>query len=36
MSLNEFRQANRGFTLQFLRAFAEFLSKGAFEFGWDS
>jgi hypothetical protein len=36
MDLNGFRQANRGFTPQFLRAFASFLSKGRFTFGWDS
>lgn len=36
MTLDQFRQANRGLTVQFLRSFAAFLSKGAFEFGWDS
>jgi len=36
MTLKEFRQANRGLTVQFLRSFAKFLSKGAFKFGWDS
>ncbi len=35
MDLNQFRQANRGVTPQFLRAFAAFLSNGRFEFGWD-
>jgi hypothetical protein len=36
MTLNEFRQANRGFTPQFLASFAAFLSKGRFRFGWDT
>lgn len=36
MTLDEFRRANRGLTEQFIRAFAAFLAKGAFQFGWDS
>lgn len=36
MTVEQFRQANRGLTVQFLRAFAAFLAKGAFKFGWDS
>jgi len=36
MTLDEYRQANRGLTEQFLRSFAAFLGKGAFKFGWDS
>jgi len=36
MSLDEFRQGNRGFTPQFLRALAAFLGRGRFKFGWDS
>jgi hypothetical protein len=36
MDLNGFRRANRGLTPKFLRAFAAFLSKGRFTFGWDS
>jgi hypothetical protein len=36
MTLDEYRQANRGLTVQFLRSFAAFLAKGAFKFGWDS
>lgn len=36
MTLDEYRQANRGFTVQFFRSFAAFLAKGAFRFGWDS
>jgi hypothetical protein len=36
MTANEFREANRGLTVQFLRAFAGFMAKGAFKFGWDS
>ena len=36
MSWNDFRQANRGLTPTFLRAFASFLARGPFQFGWDS
>lgn len=36
MTLDQFRQANRGFTPQLLRSFAAFLSKEPFQFGWDN
>lgn len=36
MTLNQFREANRGLTIQFLRGFAAFMRRGAFQFGWDS
>jgi hypothetical protein len=36
MTIDEYRQANRGLTIHFLRSFAAFLQKGRFEFGWDS
>lgn len=36
MTLDQFRQANRGFTPQFVRSFACFLARGPFRFGWDS
>jgi hypothetical protein len=36
MTLGEYRLANRGMTVQFLRGFAAFLVKGPFRFGWDS
>jgi hypothetical protein len=35
MTLDQFRQANRGFTEQFVRAFAAFMERGGFQFGWD-
>jgi hypothetical protein len=35
MSLDEYRQANRGLTVQFLRSFAAWLARGPFKFGWD-
>jgi hypothetical protein len=36
MTLYEYRQANRGLTVQFLRSFAAFLGKGRFKFAWDN
>jgi hypothetical protein len=36
MTVDQYRQANRGLTRQFLRSFAAFLQKGRFKFGWDS
>jgi hypothetical protein len=36
ITVDEYRQANRGLTAQFLCSFAAFLLKGRSKFGWDS
>jgi hypothetical protein len=36
MTVDEYRQANRGLTVQFLWSFAAFLQKSRFKFGWEN